>query len=100
MNAKKKMKIIGIIQVRLGSTRLPKKAMLKIFNKPIIWHIHNRLKFCSNLDEIIIATGDFVACHGPHHTYRNIRHAVQRQQFRQPLSGHGQYGYCSTAIQR
>ena len=58
MKVKKKMKIIGIIQIRLNSTRLPKKAMLKILNKPIIWHIHNRLKFCSNLDEIVIATGD------------------------------------------
>ena len=58
MTEERKMKIIGIIQIRLGSTRLPKKAMLKILNKPIIWHIRNRLKFCSNLDEIVIATGD------------------------------------------
>jgi len=54
----KKIKIIAIIQIRLGSTRLPKKAMLKILGKPIIWHIYNRLKFCKNLDEIVIATGD------------------------------------------
>jgi spore coat polysaccharide biosynthesis protein SpsF len=54
----KKIKIIAIIQIRLGSTRLPKKAMLKILDKPIIWHIYNRLKFCKNLDEIVIATGD------------------------------------------
>ena len=58
MEVKKEMKIIGIIQIRLGSTRLPKKAMLKILGKPIIWHIHNRLKFCKNLDEIVIATGN------------------------------------------
>ncbi len=58
MKVEKEMKIIGIIQIRLGSTRLPKKAMLKILDKPIIWHIYNRLKFCNNLDEIVIATGD------------------------------------------
>ena len=55
---KKKMKIIAIIQTRLGSTRLPGKAMLEILDKPIIWHIYNRLKFCHNLDEIVISTGD------------------------------------------
>lgn len=58
MKEQKKMKIIAIIQVRVGSTRLPRKAMLKILGKPIIWHIYNRLKFCNNLDEIVIATGD------------------------------------------
>ena len=52
------MKIIGIIQIRFGSIMLPKNAMLKILGKPIIWHIHNRLKFCKNLDEIVIATGN------------------------------------------
>jgi len=58
MTEERKMKIIGIIQIRLGSTRLPKKAMLKILDKPIIWHIYNRLKFCKNLDQIVIATGN------------------------------------------
>lgn len=57
MEKQKKMKIIAIIQIRLGSTRLPRKAMLKILDKPIIWHIYNRLKFCHNLDEIVISTG-------------------------------------------
>lgn len=57
MEKEKKLKIIAIIQIRLDSTRLPKKAMLKILDKPILWHIYNRLKFCHNLDEIIISTG-------------------------------------------
>lgn len=48
-------KILGIIQARMNSTRLPNKVMLSIHEKPIIWHIYNRLKKC-DLDQICIAT--------------------------------------------
>ena len=37
-------KITVMIQVRSGSTRLPKKALKKIEGKPIIWHMINRVK--------------------------------------------------------
>ena len=49
-------KILGVIQARMFSTRLPRKAMLPILKKPVIWHIHNRLKACMNLDQICVAT--------------------------------------------
>lgn len=49
------MRILGIIQARINSTRLPAKVMLPILNKPILWHIHHRLKKC-DVDEICIAT--------------------------------------------
>jgi len=53
------LKTIGIIQARMNSKRLPGKVMMKIFNKPIIWHIFQRLKQCSKLDQIVISTGPF-----------------------------------------
>ena len=48
-------KILGVIQARMGSNRLPGKVMMQILGKPMIWHIYNRLKTC-NVDEICIAT--------------------------------------------
>lgn len=47
-----------IIQARMGSTRLPGKALLPINNVPIIDWIYRRLSLCSYLDEIIFAIPD------------------------------------------
>lgn len=52
------LKIIGVIQARINSKRLPGKVMLKIDEKPVIWHIFNRLKHCQTLDQVVISTGD------------------------------------------
>jgi len=52
----KKMRIGFIITARMKSTRLPKKAVLKINNKEIITILIERLKKCKKIDEIIIAT--------------------------------------------
>lgn len=49
-------KILGIIQARMSSTRLPRKVLLPILEKPVLWHIYNRLKNCKNIDQICIAT--------------------------------------------
>lgn len=50
------MKVLGIIQVRLDSTRLPKKALLDLMGKPMIIQLLNRATKSEMLDEIIIAT--------------------------------------------
>jgi spore coat polysaccharide biosynthesis protein SpsF len=50
------VKILAIIQARMGSSRLPGKVMLPILGKPMIWHIYNRLKTCKNVEQICIAT--------------------------------------------
>ena len=52
-------KIIGIIQARLASIRLPKKVMLELVGKPVLWHIYNRLKQCSTLSDVVISTGEY-----------------------------------------
>ena len=46
----------AIIQARLGSTRLPGKVLKDLNGKPLIYHIINRLKFCKNVDSIVLAT--------------------------------------------
>ena len=51
----KDKKIIGIVQARLGSTRLPYKMMLSLHGKPIIeWVIH-RIQKSKLLDELVVA---------------------------------------------
>lgn len=50
------VKATAIIQARMSSTRLPGKVMMQICDKPVIYHIIERLKVCNNLDGIILAT--------------------------------------------
>jgi spore coat polysaccharide biosynthesis protein SpsF (cytidylyltransferase family) len=46
----------AIIQARMGSTRLPKKAMLHILGKPVLWHVVNRVSKARLIDGLIVAT--------------------------------------------
>ena len=42
----------------MNSQRLSGKVMLKILEKPVLWHIYHRLKSCENLDNVVISTGE------------------------------------------
>jgi spore coat polysaccharide biosynthesis protein SpsF len=48
--------IVAIIQARMGSSRLPGKAMLPLADKPILGHVISRVKGSMHLDDIIVAT--------------------------------------------
>ncbi len=50
------MKIVAIIQARMGSTRLPGKISMDIMGKPLFWHFVERIKRAKNVDRMIIAT--------------------------------------------
>ncbi len=51
--------IAAIIQARTTSTRLPNKVLLEIMaEKPMLWHVVNRLKYSKKIDEIILAIPD------------------------------------------
>lgn len=49
-------KTVAIIQARMGSTRLPGKVLKPILNKPLLWHLINRLQRCNTIDQIVVAT--------------------------------------------
>ncbi len=50
------MRIVGTIQARMGSSRLPGKVMKVVCGKPLLeWHIE-RLKRAKLLDDVIVAT--------------------------------------------
>jgi len=50
------MKVLMIIQARMGSTRLPGKSLLQLKGKPVLAHAIARLKKCRFVDHIIVAT--------------------------------------------
>lgn len=50
--------ILGVIQVRMGSTRLPGKALKDICGKPLLGHLYERAQSASLLQKIVIATAD------------------------------------------
>lgn len=50
------MKIVAIVQARMGSTRLPNKVMKPIGGKPMIELLLERLSKSREIDEIVVAT--------------------------------------------
>jgi len=52
------LKIVAIIQARMGSTRLPGKTMAYIGDKPLLAHVIERVRASNIIDGIIVATTD------------------------------------------
>lgn len=50
------MKLSAITQARIGSTRLPEKVMRLLLNKPVLWHVVNRVSRAKLVEELIVAT--------------------------------------------
>jgi spore coat polysaccharide biosynthesis protein SpsF len=50
------LRIVAVIQARMGSTRLPGKVLKPIAGKPLLWHIVHRLKRSMFIEQIAIAT--------------------------------------------
>ncbi|HPI91490.1 MAG TPA: NTP transferase domain-containing protein [Deltaproteobacteria bacterium] len=49
-------RVVAIIQARMGSSRLPGKVLMPIAGKSVLWHIIHRLRKCTTLDAIAVAT--------------------------------------------
>ena len=49
------MRAVGIVQARMGSTRLPGKVLLPLAGAPMLAQQIRRLKRCRELDELVIA---------------------------------------------
>jgi glutamate-1-semialdehyde 2,1-aminomutase len=52
------MKVLCIIQARMGSTRLPGKILMEIEGKPMLHHELDRLSLSKLIDHVVVATGD------------------------------------------
>jgi len=50
--------IVAIIPARFGSTRLPGKPLSDIHGKPMIQHVHERVRRARRPDRVLVATDD------------------------------------------
>src|SRR5271156_4903508 len=50
------LRIVAVIQARMGSTRFPGKVLKPIAGKPLLWHIIHRLKRSNLIEQVAIAT--------------------------------------------
>lgn len=50
------MRVIAIVQARMGSTRFPGKVMKSIINKPVIELLLKRLALSNEINQIVVAT--------------------------------------------
>ena len=53
-----KPRVVLIIQARMGSSRLPGKSMMNLAGAPLVGRILERVKRCSQFDEIVLAIPD------------------------------------------
>ncbi|MFO1246907.1 MAG: NTP transferase domain-containing protein [Alphaproteobacteria bacterium] len=54
--ARENIRVVAVIQARMGSTRLPGKVLKPIAGMPLLWHIVHRLKACRLVEDIAVAT--------------------------------------------
>jgi spore coat polysaccharide biosynthesis protein SpsF len=52
----KALRVVGVVQARVGSTRLPGKAMLPVAGAPLLVRMIERLRAARSLDEVVVAT--------------------------------------------
>ena len=52
------MKVVAVVQARMGSTRLPGKVMRPLLGLPMLARLLERLARCQKLDDVVVATTD------------------------------------------
>jgi glutamate-1-semialdehyde-2,1-aminomutase len=52
------MKIVAVVQARMGSTRLPGKVLKPLAGRPMLWHVLTRALAAKSVDEVVLATTD------------------------------------------
>lgn len=52
--------IIVIIQARMGSSRLPGKVLMPLYNKPVLQYVVERSQKILGVDEVIVATSTLI----------------------------------------
>jgi len=52
------MKVVAIIQARMGSTRLPGKVLMDLAGEPMLARVYERAARAKSVDKVIVATSD------------------------------------------
>jgi spore coat polysaccharide biosynthesis protein SpsF len=50
------MRVVAVVQARVGSTRLPGKTLLPLNGKPLLQRVVDRVRAASGIDEVVVAT--------------------------------------------
>src|SRR4051812_13516052 len=50
------VRVVALVQARMGFARLPGKVLKPIAGQPLLWHIVHRLKTCRLLEDIAVVT--------------------------------------------
>jgi spore coat polysaccharide biosynthesis protein SpsF len=50
------LKVVAIVQARMGSTRLPGKVLADIHGRPMLWHVLQRTRAVTSVDDVVVAT--------------------------------------------
>ena len=58
MDDHKKGKIVGIVQARMGSSRLPNKSMLSFHGDPVVKWVFHRARKARMLNDLVFAIPD------------------------------------------
>lgn len=58
MNLGPHLKVVIVVQARMGATRLPGKPLKEVLGKPLLSYLFDRLKKCQLADEVVLATTD------------------------------------------
>ncbi|MGN0454199.1 MAG: 3-deoxy-manno-octulosonate cytidylyltransferase [Ruminococcus sp.] len=53
-----KLRCIGVIPSRYGSTRFPAKPLSDICGKPMVWYVYQQAKKVKSLEDVVVATDD------------------------------------------
>ena len=56
MNKNKNLNYVAIVEARMTSSRLPKKVLKNVLDKPLLYYLIERLKKVEAIDNIVIAT--------------------------------------------
>ena len=48
--------VLGVIQARMGSTRLPGKVLMDLGGRPVLRHVIDRVRACRLIDRVVVAT--------------------------------------------
>lgn len=51
------MRVVALLQARMGSTRMPGKVIMDLNGEPVLWHAYKRLLACSELNGVVVSAG-------------------------------------------
>jgi spore coat polysaccharide biosynthesis protein SpsF (cytidylyltransferase family) len=52
------MRVVAIIQARMGSTRLPGKVLMPLSGVPVLEHVIRRVRACTTVNDVVVATSN------------------------------------------